>query len=1019
MCLGFFPPFHCCLLILPFCFNLQIANLLGIASFGVGGNETDKQALLEFKAKISSDQLGVMHLWNNSVHFCHWPGIACSRRRQRVIELDLQSWKLVGPISPFIGNLSFLKVLNLQNNSFSHEIPQEVGRLRRLQELKLSNNSIVGEIPSNISGCFKLRVIQLSNNQLVGEIPVVIGSLSNLKVVSLYHNSLSGSIPLSFGNLTSLEILSLAQNRLSSAIPETLDQLSNLTFFSVAENELSGLVPSSLFNLSNLETLDIGSNRIQGTLPWDLGFTIPSLEILAVSNNQLTGTLPASISNASNLLQLEVVLNKFTGNLPSFDKLEKLQWFAIAGNLLGSRGADDLNFLCTLTNATDLQVLNMNKNAFGGIIPECIRNLSINLEIFTINNNEIWGRIPAGIGNLINLEMLTTNNNQLSGHIPPIIGVLQKLKVFDVRENSLSGCIPLSFGNLTMLINLNLGHNNFQGIIPPSLSKCKSLISLDLSNNNLIGSILPELLAGLSSLSIALDFSSNHLTGVLPTEVGNLKDLGALDVSWNMLSGVLPSTLGSCIRLEELVLGGNFFQGSIRNSLSLLRGLAVLELSHNNLSGGIPKFLGSFGSLQILNLSYNDFEGAVPTEGVFSNSSATFIQGNSKLCGGLPEFHLPRCKMSSRSRTSLPKIKIIIVSGIIGVTLVFSLLVLVWFRKKRKQSTPNYLENSPLWLSYQSILKATDGFSSANLVGAGSFGSVYKGILEENGTLLAVKVLNRLNHRASKSFIRECEALRSVRHRNLVKILTACSSVDYQGNDFKALVYEFMVHGSLEDWLHPSVGTNIAEEAPKKLEFSQRLNVAVDVACALEYLHHHCETSIVHCDLKPSNILLDDEMVGHVGDFGLAKFMSADMQNYSTSLSSSLRGTIGYVAPEYGLGNKISTCSDVYSYGILLLEMFTGKRPTDDMFKEDLNLHNYVKLALPERVAEITDPILLQEIVNHSKQRVERFLHCLISIFGIGVTCSAKSPSERMNMTNVTAELCSVRDKLLPTRLPH
>ena len=133
---------------------------------------------------------------------------------------------------------------------------------------------------------------------------------------------------------------------------------------------------------------------------------------------------------------------------------------------------------------------------------------------------------------------------------------------------------------------------------------------------------------------------------------------------------------------------------------------------------------------------------------------------------------------------------------------------------------------------------------------------------------------------------------------------------------------------------------------------------------------------------------------------------------------------------EYGLGNKVSTYSDVYSYGILLLEMFTGKRPTDKMFKEDLNLHNYVKLALPERVDEITDPILLQEIVrgetvtnnissNQTNQRVERFLQCLISIFNIGVTCSAKSPRKRMNMTNVTAELCSIRDKILPTRLPH
>ncbi|XP_022764254.1 probable LRR receptor-like serine/threonine-protein kinase At3g47570 [Durio zibethinus] len=791
---------HCCLLI-----NLQIAILLGIASFGVGGNETDQQALLEFKAKISSDQLGVMHLWNNSVHFCHWPGITC--------------------------------MLNLQNNSFSREIPQDVGRLRRLQELKLSNNSIVGEIPSNISGCSKLRVIKLSNNQLVGEIPVVIGSLSNLKVVIF--------IPQQF-------------KRLSSAIPETLDHLANLTFFSVAEYELSGLVPSSLFTLSNLKVLDIGSNRIEGTLPWDLRFTIPSLEVLAVSNNQLSGSLSASISNSSNLIQLEVVLNTFTGNLPSFDKLEKLQWFAIAGNLLGSRRADDFNFLCTLTNATGLQVLLF----FPTIIPECISNLS---------------------------------HSPYNRNAPEATSIRCKKK-FSVR---------------------------------------KCLISLDLSNNNLSGSIPPELLAGLSSLSIALDLSSNHLTGVLPTEVGNLKVLGALDVSRNMLSGVLPSTLGSCIRLEELVLGGNFFRGSIPNSLSLLRGLVVLELSHNNLSG------------------------AAPTEGIFRNSSATFIQGNSKLCGGSPDFHLPKYKISSRSRTSLPEIITVIVSGIIG--------------EEKKAAYSELFGKFTFTVILPKHLKAADRFSSANLVGAGSFGST----------------------------------------------LTACSSVDYQGNDFKSLGYEFMVHGSLEDWLHASVGTNIAEEAPKKLEFSQRLNVAVDVACALDYFHHHCETLIVHCDLKPNNILFDDEMVGNVGDFGLAKFMSADMQNYSTSLSSLLRGTIGYIAPEYGLGKKVSSCSDVYSNGILLLEMFTGKRPTDDMFKEDLNLRNYVKQALPERVAEITDPILLQEIVNQSKQRVERFLQCLISIFGIGVTCSAKSPSERMNMTNVTAELCSVGDKLLPTRLPH
>ncbi|MFQ6647189.1 hypothetical protein Gotur_020119, partial [Gossypium turneri] len=155
-------------------------------------------------------------------------------------------------------------------------------------------------------------------------------------------------------------------------------------------------------------------------------------------------------------------------------------------------------------------------------------------------------------------------------------------------------------------------------------------------------------------------------------------------------------------------------------------------------------------------------------------------------------------------------------------------------------------------------------------------------------------------------------------------------------------------------------------ETARNLNFFQRVSVAIDVAHALEYLHHHCEEPIIHCDLKPSNILLDEEMVGHISDFGLAKILSADKLIYSTNQSSSLgfRGTIGYAPPEYGLGSELSTKGDVYSYGILLLEMFTGKRPTDEKFKEGLSLHNFVKSALPDRVIEILDPILVEERVQ-------------------------------------------------------
>ncbi|XVF83954.1 hypothetical protein PTKIN_Ptkin16aG0535900 [Pterospermum kingtungense] len=903
----------------------------GSSAFVIKGNETDREALLQFKAKITGDPIGIMRSWNDSVHFCQWSGVKCGRRHQRVTRLDLPTLKLMGSISPYIGNLSFLR----------------------------------------------------------------------------------GKSPPFLGNISSLEAIALARNTFSGVIPEALGQLKNLTFFAVSSNELSGMVPSSLYNLSNIRTLDIGYNNFHGTLPSQLGVNMPYLEYLTVNQNQLSGPFPLSVANASNLLWLEAGANKFTGKIPSFQKLQRLQKFLIFRNLLGSDKANNLNFLCSLTNNTSLKWVDISWNNFGGILPECIANLSTSIILFNTEGNGIVGTIPTGFGNLINLETLTVAINQLSGSIPYVIGRLQKLQVFHVGDNFLFGAIPTSLGNLTMLLDLDLSGNNLQDEIPPSLGKCENLNALDVSKNNLSGSI-PSQIAGLSSLSISLSLSSNRFTGVLPSEVGKLINLGVLDVSNNMLSGVIPNDLGSCLLLEVLLLGGNFFHGSIPSSFLSLRGLTNLDLSRNNLTGKIPEFLATFASLHYLNLSHNNFEGLVPVDGVFKNLSVVFLEGNSRLCGGTPEFHLPTCDglKQHRGRSTL-KLIIAIVPALLGGILVFSIIFLFWFRKKRKHHVSLNEENALLKLSYQSILKATNSFSPETLVGTGSSAFVYKGVLED-GKIIAIKVLKLLSHRASRSFLAECEALRNVRHRNLVKILTACSGVDYNGKDFKALVYEFMANGNLEDWLH-----NAGDDVAKYLNIFQRLNVGIDVACALEYLHYHCRTPIVHCDLKPSNILLDDEMVGHVGDFGLAKFITSGIQNNTSSLSSSLgfRGTIGYAPPEYGIGCTVTTYGDVNSYGIVLLEMFTGRRPTDEMFKENMNLHNFVKTALPNRVGDIADPTLLQEsFKGETSQKNNRLLESLNSIFKIGVACSFELPTERMNMSNVVAHLCSIKDKLFPTR---
>jgi hypothetical protein len=201
-----------------------------------------------------------------------------------------------------------------------------------------------------------------------------------------------------------------------------------------------------------------------------------------------------------------------------------------------------------------------------------------------------------------------------------------------------------------------------------------------------------------------------------------------------MLTGEIPGSLGSRISLEYLGMQGNFLQGTIPSSFGPLRGLQELDLSQNNLSGKIPDFFVGFNSLQILNLSYNNFKRMVPIDGIFKNSSAISIEGNSKLCGGISEINLPKCNFRKSNKTKLTltmKLIISLVCGLLGVIFVLSFLFVCWLRRKRKEPTSSSSGNLPLNLLYQSLLKATDGFSSTNLLGIGSFGSVYRGIINE------------------------------------------------------------------------------------------------------------------------------------------------------------------------------------------------------------------------------------------------------------------------------------------------
>ncbi|XP_015159295.1 putative receptor-like protein kinase At3g47110 isoform X2 [Solanum tuberosum] len=801
--------------------------LFTLSSSSKSDNMTDIEALFAIKNEIL-DPFESLISWNESVPLCQWQGVVCGTRSQRVTELNLLDHKLGGVLSPFVGNLSFLVRLDIENNTISGNIPPELGRLTRLSHLYLQNNSLHGEIPVNLSFCSNLVELWAHKNNLVGVLPKELGFLPKLKYFDFSYNKLIGEIPKSYGNFSGLLEMYLLYNDLVGKIPDELGKLKSLEIFDADFNRLSGRIPSSLFNLSSLKVIDVSDNQFEGTLPRDLGINLPNLECLSISENQFSGSLPYSLFNLSGLAYLLVGKNNLGGRVPRFDKLHNLYILSMENNQFGSDKSDnELTLMSSLTNATNLNWLYLQNNAFGGTFHEFFSNLSSNLVYADLSRNRFSGHIPIDIGKFINLE--------------------------------------------------------------------------------------------------------------------------------------------------------------------------ELRLSGNQLTGGLPQ------------------------RGIFENASVDSFVGNPRICGGVPGLKLSNCNFSHSKKINF-KLVILVILGILGlVVMVFAFFFYRFRRPKRTFPSLDNNLNQLIAMSYQSILKVTNGFSASNLIGVGSHGYVYKGILETDGKHVAIKVLNLLQYGAIKSFIAECEALRNIRHRNLVKLLTACSGVDYRGNEFKALVYEFMANGSLEDWLHPD--NSRPNVQPRRLGFLQRLNIAIDVASAIHYLHNDCQISIVHCDLKPSNILLDNELVAHVGDFGLARFLYLTDETTCRiqTNSSTFKGSIGYIAPEYGMGSEASTQGDVYSFGIVLLEMLTGKRPTDDMFGGDLSLHDFGRTVMPDGALEIVDPLLNleEEEISRERSQIPRFMRRqkmvegLISLFGVGIDCSMYDSSKRKNMKEVVRELCSIRDSLV------
>ncbi|KAK9046202.1 hypothetical protein V6N11_052099 [Hibiscus sabdariffa] len=976
---------------------------------------------------------------------------------QNLKHLNFSDNKLTGKLGLSSLSCTNLTVLDLSYNLFSGPIPPSLmpNSLVSLEHLDLSHNNFSDKFSTlNFGQCSNLTKLSLSHNSLSdSEFPVSLRNCHLLQALDLSHVGLQDKIPGDLlGNMRNLKFLSLAYNQFVGQIPHELGQAcGTLEELDLSSNKLIGGLPLAFTSCSSLQVLNLGNNQFSGDFLSAVVSSLPNLKSLYVPFNNISGSVPLSLTNCTQLQVLDLVSNAFKGSIPrGFCSSSSLERILLANNYLSGSVPTELG------NCKNLRSLDLSFNSLNGPIPINIWNLPYLSDLVMWANN-ITGEVPEGICvNGGNLETLILNNNLISGRIPESISKCTNMIWVSLSGNKLTGEIPSGFGNLPKLAILQLGNNSLTGQIPPELGKCQSLIWLDLNSNDISGA-LPHELANQAGLVMPGRVSGKKFAfvrneggtacrgagglvefeGIRPERLENFPMVHScsstriysgmtmytflnngsmiyLDVSYNNLAGSIPKNFGIMGYLQVLNLGHNKLTGNIPESFGGLKAIGVLDLSHNNLQGYLPGSLGTLSFLSDLDVSNNNLTGSIPTGGQLTTFPASRYENNSGLCG-VP---LPSCVFGAHStnlhsRNKKPPVAVAMVAGI--TFFIFSILglTIALYQVKRNQlkeeQREKYVESLPtsgssIWklssvpeplsiniatfekplrkLTFAHLLEATNGFSAESLIGTGGFGEVYKAQLRD-GCVVAIKKLIHITGQGDREFMAEMETIGKIKHRNLVPLLGYCKV-----GEERLLVYEYMKWGSLESILHDT-----AKGRESRLDWAARKKIAIGSARGLAFLHHSCIPHIIHRDMKSSNVLLDENFEARVSDFGMARLVNA----LDTHLSvSTLAGTPGYVPPEYYQSFRCTTKGDVYSYGVILLELLSGKRPINPSeFGDDNNLVGWAKqLHREKRVDEILDPQLMLKESGESE---------LYHYLRIAFECLDDRPFRRPTMIQVMA----------------
>ncbi|KAL2623093.1 hypothetical protein R1flu_003298 [Riccia fluitans] len=714
--------------------------------------------------------------------------------------------------------------------------------------------------------------------------------------------------------------------------------------------------------------LQLGGKNTSGNIPSDIS-KFHNMELMYLHNNRLDGTIPKWLESMTNITNIRLRNNLLVGTLPDLSVLVNLEEFDASRNgLVGP--------LPDVTSLKNLMTLSVAHNFLNGTIPASVFKSSFLMNLFIGNNSWSAASLPD-LSQLTNLRIISARLCNFQGPIPSLDNNTQ-LQTIDLSSNQLTGMVPESLAKLTNLQTLDLSSNRLTGMVPESFAKLANLQMLNLRNNIIQGN-LPQLPQQNFKLT-NIDFSNNNFSGEIPKTWVGLLALQDLNLASNSLQGPLPQELGRLSSLISLNLSNNEFSGDIPD-LGYLNNLTTLDLSNNRLtgkSGMIPEFLVNLSSLQTLNLTNNNFS-TIPKALANKKGLLVLVDKDVK------SITLDGRQGFSHSGLSTGAIAALVSVCAAGAILLIGLFIVIRRRRNKfkDQLSRGDMPKSATAFSLKEIKVMTQGYKK--VIGKGGFGPVYYGKLP-NGKEVAVKVRATDSKQGAKEFLNEVRLLSRLHHRTLVPLIGYC----LDGHE-QILVYSYMSQGTLHDHLHRlKESTSLQDERDKSssrkaLNWKTRLEICLNAARGLEYLHKDCNPPVIHRDVKSSNILLTEKLEAKLGDLGISRQTfepGAEDTPELTGISTAVQGTLGYMDPEYFVRQRLSTKSDVFSFGIILLEIITGKRAQTLQFPDSdaSNLKQWVEQAVSENnLRSVVDPVLGEDYAEEGMEMVaETALSCLL-----------------------------------------